>query len=206
MGHVGGIRYMTTMRILLLVATVATVLVLLLWRYSVRPSRLIISEDGVLFPTVSGSNLAREELEFPRDFAGELNLLFVPFLREQQAVVNTWIPYTEALESSTTGLVYYELPTIYQMPMVSRTFINEGMRAGIPDPMARERTVTLYVDRDQFMQATGIAGKNDVHILLVDRTGNILWRTVGVFDEEKGQSLRRAVDNALIPDRDQNST
>jgi len=188
---------MTTIRILLLLVIVAAVLLLLFWRFSVRPSRMTTSANGITFPTVSGSNLARQELEFPRDFAGELNLLFVPFLREQQSVVNTWIPYAEMLESSTAGLIYYELPTIYQMSMVSRTFINEGMRAGIPDPKARERTVTLYVDLDQFMQATGIADKNDVHILLVDRTGNILWRTVGAFDEEKGQSLRRGVDDAL---------
>ena len=66
---------------------------------------------------------------FPRDFEGELNLLFVPFLQEQQSVVNTWIPFAEELESSTSGVVYYELPTIQSMPMVSRTFINEGMRA-----------------------------------------------------------------------------
>lgn len=170
---------------------------LLLWRYSVRPSRLIVSAEGVRFPTVSGSNLAREELEFPRDFAGELNLLFVPFKREQQAVVNTWIPFAEAVESSTTGFVYYELPSIYQMPMISRTFINEGMRAGIPDAKARERTVTVYVDLDQYMRALDIAGKNEVHILLVDRTGSILWRTVGAFDEEKGQALRRAIGDAL---------
>ncbi len=188
---------MTIIRILLLLVVVAAVLLLLLWRFSVRPSRMTVSQDGISFPTVSGSNLARQELEFPRDFAGELNLLFVPFLREQQTVVNTWIPYAEMLESSMSGLVYYELPTIYRMPTVSRTFVNEGMRAGIPDPKARERTVTLYVDLDQFMQATGIANKNDVHILLVDRTGNILWRTVGAFDEEKGQALRRAVDDAL---------
>ena len=188
---------MNTMRTLLLLGAAAAGLALLVWRFSVRPSRLVFSADGVHFPTVSGSNLARQELEFPRDFAGELNLLFVPFLQEQQAVVNTWIPYAEELEAALPGVVYYELPTIYQMPIIGRTFVNEGMRAGIPDPKARERTVTLYVDLAQFMQATGIAGKNDVHILLVDHSGNILWRTTGVFDAEKGQALRSAVENAL---------
>jgi hypothetical protein len=45
----------------------------------VRRSRLEVGADRVQFPTVSGSNLNRQELEFPRDFRGALNLLFVPF-------------------------------------------------------------------------------------------------------------------------------
>ena len=58
----------------------------------VRRSRLEVGSDSVRFPTVSGCNLNRQELEFPRDFRGDLNLLFVPFLQFQQAIVNTWIP------------------------------------------------------------------------------------------------------------------
>ena len=78
--------------------------------------------------------------------------------------------------------------------MVSRTFINEGMRAGIPDPKARQRTITLYIDLDKFMAAAEIDGRNDVHTMLVNRRGDILWRTTGVYDAEKGEALRQAVE------------
>lgn len=177
----------------MLILSVAAGISTLFWRYSVRPSRLLTGGEGVHFPTVSGSNLDRKELEFPRDFDGDLNLLFVPFLQEQQTIVNTWIPFAETLEAETPGLVYYELPTIHRMPVLSRTFINEGMRAGIPDPKARSRTVTLYIDLDEFMQATAIDGKQDVHTLLVNREGEILWRTTGRYDEEKGNQLQTAI-------------
>ena len=175
---------------------VAAVLLLLFWRFSVRPSRMTTSANGITFPTVSGSNLARQELEFPRDFAGELNLLFVPFLREQQSVVNTWIPYAEMLESSTAGLIYYELPTIYQMSMVSRTFINEGMRAGIPDVVARERTITLYLDKKAFREALQLPDEDNIYALLLDRQGHILWRAEGSFTPEQGESLVAALRGA----------
>lgn len=159
----------------------------------VRKSRLVIASGSSQFPTVSGSNLERQEFEFPRDFAGDLNLLFIPFLQRQQLTVNTWIPFAQDLEWSFPGLVYYELPTIDEMPMLSRTFINEGMRAGIPDPKARQRTVTLYINTQEFMRATGIPGKGVVHILLVDRRGNILWRTTGEYSQAKGQDLVRVL-------------
>jgi len=164
------------------------------WRIMVGQSRLEVSSEGVRFPTVSGFNLNRQELEFPRDFEGELNLLFVPFLQAQQSIVNTWIPFAGELEATRPGFVYYELPTIDEMPMLSRTFVNEGMRAGIPDPKSRERTITLYVDTAKFMQAVEIPSKNDVHILLVDRSGGILWRTTGAFDDPKGSGLMKAID------------
>ena len=103
----------------------------------VRQSRLDVGSDSVQFPTVSGFNLNRQELEFPRDFRGDLNLLFVPFLQPQQFVVNTWIPLADELEAIFPELAYYELPTIESLPALSRTFINEGMRAGIPNAKAR---------------------------------------------------------------------
>ncbi len=167
---------------------------LLLWRIGVRQSRLAVNSNEVHFPTVSGFNLDRQEFEFPRDFAGELNLVFVPFLQRQQATVNTWVPLAQEIEASFPGVIYYELPTIDEMPMLSRTFVNEGMRAGIPDQKSRERTITLYIDTAEFMQATDIPDKSDVHTLLVNRNGEILWRATGNFTVEKGQELLAAIE------------
>ena len=156
-------------------------------------SRLTISSEKVHFPIVSGFNLQRQELEFPRDFGGELNILFIPFLQKQQAVVDTWVPFVQEIEAGYPGVVYYELPTIDERSRLSRTFINEGMRAGIPNQTARERTVTLYLDTDAFRQALAIPGRDEVHILLVDREGTIHWRTTGQFDQTKGDGLIQAL-------------
>ena len=150
-----------------------------------------------MIPAVSGFNLNRQELEFPRDFRGDLNLLFVPFLQPQQFVVNTWMPLADELEAVFPELAYYELPTIDTLPALSRTFINEGMRAGIPNAKARERTITLYIDTARFMRAIGIPTKNDVHILLVDRRGGILWRTTGSLEQGKGRALAKAIETNL---------
>jgi len=165
----------------------------LLWRLAPNQSLLEVSREDVHFPTVSGFNLNRQEFTFPQDLAGELNILFVPFLQRQQLVVNTWIPFAQETEAAFPGVVYYELPTIDEMPSLSRMFVNEGMRAGIPNETARERTVTLYIDTSEFMEATDIPGQDEVHILLVNRSGDILWRTTGRFDETKGETLLGAI-------------
>jgi hypothetical protein len=163
------------------------------WRIGVGKSRLEVQSEKTHFPTVSGFNLERKELVLPRDLAGKLNILFVPFQRQHQATVDTWIPFAREMEATYDEVAHYELPTIDEMPMLSRTFLNEGMRAGIPDPVARERTITLYIDTAKFRQATGIPNRNEVHILLVNREGDILWRTTGRHNDEKAESLWRAI-------------
>ena len=170
---------------------------LLIWcvsRVMVGKSRLDLSREEDHFPTVSGYNLMREEFIFPEDFQGVYNLVMIPFQQRQQEDVNTWIPAAQELERKYPDLVYYELPTIYELPALSRTFINEGMRAGIPDQTSRERTITFYLDKSVFKEALGITTEQNIQIFLVDREGNILWRDEGLFTTAKNQSLLELLD------------
>jgi hypothetical protein len=141
------------------------------------------------FPTGTGSNLQRRKLTLPQDFEEERNLVIVAFHQWQQTQVDTWVPFARQLEESHSRVRYYELPTIQRRNTLSRTFINEGMRAGIPDPVARERTITLCVDKNAFRQALQLPREDDIYVLLLDRQGQVLWRTEGSFAPEKGDSL-----------------
>lgn len=145
------------------------------------------------FPPVTGSNLQRKKLSLPEVFEGELNLVFVAFQQWHQSQVDSWIPYAQQLEDTYPRVRYYELPTIQQLNVVSRTFINEGMRAGIPDPVARERTITLYVDKTEFRQALQLASEDNIYVLLLNRQGEVLWRNEGSITPEKSDALAEKV-------------
>jgi hypothetical protein len=167
----------------------------LVWRIAPTKSRLLIASPKTHFPLVSGYNLNRQEFQFPRDFGGDLNLVIVPFQQYQQNTVNTWIPFAQEVEATFPGFIYYELPTIYEMSAVGRTFLNEGMRAGIPDETARERTITLYLNKQNFRSALDIPNENDIHLFLVDRDGAILWRTEGTYTQDKADDLVQFIQN-----------
>lgn len=145
------------------------------------------------FPTVRGSNLQREKLTLPQDLQGEQNLVLIAFQQWHQRQVDTWIPFARELEARHPGLRYYELPTIASRNVLAQTFINEGMRAGIRDAVARERTITLYLDKRAFRQALQLPGEEDISVLLLDRQGQVLWRAEGAFTPEAGASLAAAV-------------
>ncbi len=149
-------------------------------------------------PTVSGKNLLRQEMVFPRDFGTALNLVFIPFQQWQQRQVDSWVPFVARLATAVPDFDFYEFPTIYRMNWFGRTFINEGMRAGIPNPDTRRRTVTLYLKKRPFRQALAIDNEDDITVMLLDRQGQVLWRSRGAFTDEKGAELETAVSEITV--------
>jgi hypothetical protein len=146
------------------------------------------------FPTVSGSNLLRQKLTLPQDFEGNFNLLFIPFQQWQQSEVDSWMALVNELEAQHSDLVYYELPTIQGMNPLFKMFINEGMRAGIPNPKTRERTITLYLDKADFRAALDMTDEAHIYVLVVDHQGNELFRTRGAHSQEGEAALRRLLE------------
>lgn len=149
--------------------------------------------DSTRFPVVEGSNLEGRKFVLPDGFEGDRNLVFVAFQRWHQELIDDWVPVTKALLASHPGLRYYELPTLKRGTAPWRWMLNRGMAMGIPDKGAREATITLYLDKAAFRSALGIADESDIHVLLLDKQGNILWRTQGRVDEPKRQALAAAL-------------
>ncbi len=164
----------------------------LIWRFGPLKSGVGAAPLGY-FPEVSGTNLDRQDFTFPQDAPKEFSLIFVAFLQRQQDDVNTWIPFAQRLEQSNDRIIYYEFPTINEMGPMRRTFINEGMRAGIPDPLSRQRTITLYLNKQRFLKQLEIDDQSEIQVYLVRQDGEIVWRTRGRFTSEA-----RAAIEALI--------
>lgn len=75
------------------------------------------------------------------------------------------------------------------MNAFSKFFINEGMRAGIPNPKSRERTITLYLDKDDFRAALGLEDEEHIFVLLIDQQGKELWRARGPHNQSSEAGL-----------------
>jgi hypothetical protein len=145
------------------------------------------------FPEVTGSNLLRQKVTLPGDLQGELNILFVAFQQWHQAWVDSWVPTARQVEQAFPVVQFYELPVIWKMNRFSQTFINEGMRAGIPNQNTRKKTITLYTDKGAFRKALDLPHEETIYVLVVDQQGNVLWRTEGVYSQEKGEALTKAI-------------
>lgn len=145
------------------------------------------------FPRVSGRNLEGRQLDLPADFAGKLNVVLVAFKREQQTDVDSWMPFLKTITSTWPDVHIYELPTLGRRYSLMRSFIDGGMRRGIPDQAVREATITLYIEKSPFRAALKIADEERISVFLVDRDGRVLWRADGRFDAESAKALTNCI-------------
>lgn len=146
-----------------------------------------------MFPQITGRNLENEEILLPNALKGEINLLIIAFKKEQQALVDGWIPFLKSLAQKYPRLAFYELPTLSSSYSLIRWMIDGGMRAGIPDKKARERTITLYTNKREFRKKLRIPDEDTIHVLLLGKNGEVIWRNTDRFTGVKGQSLEKHV-------------
>jgi hypothetical protein len=149
--------------------------------------------DPVRFPEVRGSNLEGRKYQLPNDFEGELNMVVLVFFGNHQSWVNSWVPTAAKLTRANPKLHFYEIPTLTNDNKPFRGLIDGIMHSGIPDKTAREATITLYLDRVQFLKTAGLPHDRTIYVLLVNRQGNIYWRGDGAFTPELGASLEQAI-------------
>jgi hypothetical protein len=153
------------------------------------------------FPALESETLEKQSVQLPQDFQGERNLLLIAFEREQQKDIDTWLTQMKRYEDIDKEFRYYEIPTIEKMNRFMRWFINTGMRHGIPDKKARERTITLYIDKEPFKKSLQIPDEKKIYAMVVDRSGNVLWRATGPYDEANGKSLREFLEEQHVRSR-----
>ena len=153
--------------------------------------------DMVRFPTLITKSLNGNSLTLPRDFAGEVNLVLIGYVEQDQVAIDTWFPLADELVGEYDGFDYYELPTVGEMNVFGRMQLDFWMRAGIPDIGQRGRTLTLYIDRDNFRESLAIETDRTIAVLLLDGNGDVIWRALGPYTDAAGRSLREAVAAAM---------
>lgn len=147
------------------------------------------AQPPAIFPQLTATNLAKQKMKLPEDFAGTRNLLLIAFEREQQKDIDTWLPAVKDIESTHPTFRYYELPAIGRSNPLFRWYLDSSMRSGIPDNVARSRTITLYVDKQSFRHTLDIPSESAISALLVDKSGKVVWRSTGDLTEEKKANL-----------------
>ncbi len=152
-----------------------------------------VKTEHAVFPVVQARNLNRRTLALPTEFAGTLNVVLIAFRREHQQLIDAWFPALEPLLAAHPDLRAYELPVIAGGYTLVRPFIDGGMAGAIPNPAVRERTLTVYTDVKRFCAALQISSPATITILLVDRKGQISWRSTGAYTAAQGAALAPAI-------------
>ena len=133
------------------------------------------------FPNITARSLEGREVRLPEGFGGERNMAVVAFQRQQQELVDSWVPWLEERAAADQGFCFYELPTIGRIWIPVRRFIDGGMASAIRDPVIFRRTLTVYGDVGRVTGPLGIEDRSTIALLLVDGTGVVRWSGSGGF-------------------------
>jgi len=144
----------------------------------------------MLFPNVSGKNIDGQRFNLPADFAGQYNIILVAFEQNDQYDVDTWVPAVRDLIAAYPQVSYYEVPVAGEMNVIGRKMLDYWMSTGIPDPVARAVTITLYIPRGSFTQALNLPDAKRIYTLLLDDSGQVVWQTEGRYTEAKFHDLK----------------
>ena len=142
-----------------------------------------IASTAVL-PTVTATALDRQKVTLPGDFASPFNLLILYFQRNQQGVVDGWVPAAAAPQLQT-----WLLPISQRENGLYQWWLNASFRSGLAATEPRHYTVPLYVDKPKFLRSLQIASEQEVSVLVTDQAGHVLWRSGGPVSESKKASL-----------------
>ena len=127
---------------------------------------------GENFPTVSGQTLSEKEVEMPDYFSGSQVILLVAYKQDTQFDVDRWLI---GLEMTDTKAKVYELPTIQGLfPRMFKTFIDEGMRSGIPKELWGG-VITIYSGGAEVQEFTGNENPNNTRVILLDKNGKVTF-------------------------------
>jgi len=147
----------------------------------------------LVFPPLLARNLEGLEVELPEGFAGERNIVAIAFQRNHQSIVDSWVPWFDEQSAADPGLRFYELPTIGRIWAPVRNFIDGGMASAIREPVILQRTLTVYGDMNRVTRPLGIDDRSTIAVLLVDRSGHVLWRASGGFTAPLAHELEMAL-------------
>ena len=156
--------------------------------------------SAATFPQLTARDLEGHEVALPGGLPTELTVVLVAFRREQQRLVDSWVPRLEDLIGRFPRVGFVELPVIGLLWAPGRRAIDGGMAAAIPDPRARQRTLTVYTDVRRVTAPLGITDRDTITVCLVDRSGRVWWKGSGGFDAEAGSQLEAALAAALGAD------
>jgi hypothetical protein len=80
-----------------------------------------------------------------------------------------------------------------------RGIIDGGMKKGVKDSTQRDLTVTLYLDKSDFMDNLGIENNKVIHVLLLNEKDEVVWKCEDVYNAANAEALKVEVAKLLAP-------
>lgn len=145
------------------------------------------------FPALTTYSLDKTKVNLPSELEGKVNLLLISFEPEQSKDIDTWMPTAQALQHMNFLFRYYRMPVSGEENFIFRWWDTSSLRSVETDPLTWHWIIPLYTNKDAFRRALNIPNEKEIVLVLVDKTGQVLWKTSGRMTGDKKAALTNAV-------------
>lgn len=150
-------------------------------------SNVILNERMI---QAKGETLKGKKVTIPDEFSGKQTLLLLGYKQDSQFDIDRWLI---GLDMTQTSIAVYEIPTIQGMaPRMFSTFINNGMRRGIPKDLWKG-VITIYSDGDRIQRYTGNQNPNNTRVILLDEQGKVIYFYDRGFSVDALNNVRKLI-------------
>ncbi|MES2936362.1 MAG: hypothetical protein V4864_01690 [Pseudomonadota bacterium] len=149
------------------------------------------TEDTMLgrMPQIAAHRLDQRPLALPQGLPAERTLAIIVFGRGQHGEVQSWVEGMQLRQDP--AISWIKIPVLDdKRDEQGRRDIVQGLLARHASQSDRALLVPVFTDRDGFIRAAKLSGIEHASVLVLDRSGTVLAKAEGHFDEAKGQALR----------------
>jgi len=134
--------------------------------------------------------LNKQVTAIPDDFSEQPLIVIAAFQRWHQNLVDESMENLDKMNMNDTHTVI-ELPVIKKSSMLQRMRLDGLMRAAISDFGVRQRTITVYLDKQAFRDSLNIPNEDTMYWFVVDHTTkSILLRGSGIMTPEDIRQIK----------------
>ena len=140
-------------------------------------------------PTATGTALDGHSVSLPRDLSPRATILILGFSRNSQDATTAWEKPVRT-SFATPDIGFFDMPFLEDAPTLIRPLIVRAIRKQVPDVL-KPRFVPLTSGESAWKQSAGFnpSAPDAAYVLLVDRSGRVLWQTHEPFSQARFDQL-----------------
>ncbi len=134
----------------------------------------------------------RQPVALPADLPSHRTLVVVTFKRDQRDDAERWI---EGLDLRRAADVRWVRMPVIDAPAddTARTAAEERLFGHFDSHPDRQSVLAVFTDREAFLRRSGLAHHDRVHVLVLNREGDVLARAEGPYDAGRAMALRETL-------------
>lgn len=148
------------------------------------------------FPHLQEESLAGAQIILPDSAAGKVAVLVLGFTHGSSKPTGEWAKRAHDDFGNRPGFVLYQLAVIEAAPRFMRGMIISGMKKGTADAQLAS-VVPVVHQEDALKKLVNFNASDDAYIVVLDRSGNVVYQTHGE-SLDPGYSQLRAKLAALL--------